>query len=436
MRNLPLLLMLLAAGVAGTAGCKPAAPPEPEPESDSAPSMPSQPVAAPRVEEREEIIVPDLPGMAAAPPAPTAAAPDFRPAPSAAHAWPDVVARIGDETITRDEFQNAITELKRMMHYDALRRSGGKAGLPPDFELDETGIDQLVNMMVQERIVLHLCRKAGIEVSDEEVQTSLEKGKSQVGSEEAFEQVMKATNMTLEELKARIREQILTSKFFATAAKAVIVTEEEIEQEYAQLKEEGRLDKPETCDFAHILVRADHANEASSASAKAKIEAARERIVNGEDFGQVASEVSEDIDSVQRGGVYEGMQKRASASEFEAQVFALPVGELSEPIKAPDGWHLVTVLARHESTPFTLDEVKSGIQQELIRRKGREAIGKSVEDAKKELGVDIMIGSAARKTEAPESESTDSETDASETERSETGPTTRPEDVEPPNMPG
>jgi parvulin-like peptidyl-prolyl isomerase len=90
----------------------------------------------------------------------------------------------------------------------------------------------------------------------------------------------------------------------------------------------------------HILV----ADEAIAA-------AVRQRLVDGEDFAEVAAKVSTDAGTQEKGGDLGWFGKGAMVPEFEAAAFSLEIGESSQPIKSDFGYHIIQVLA-HADVPL------------------------------------------------------------------------------------
>ena len=99
-----------------------------------------------------------------------------------------------------------------------------------------------------------------------------------------------------------------------------------------------------TADTPHEQERiwARHILVASEEEAKKVIE----RLNNGEDFGALARELSQDTASGAKGGDLGWFGKGAMVAPFEEAAFALKVGEISAPVQSAFGWHVIQVIAR------------------------------------------------------------------------------------------
>ncbi len=81
------------------------------------------------------------------------------------------------------------------------------------------------------------------------------------------------------------------------------------------------------------------------------------RLKNGEDFGKIASELSTDTASKSNGGVLGWVLKGTMDSKVETAVWALKVGEISQPIESStNSWYVVQVIG-HEVRPLTSDQL-------------------------------------------------------------------------------
>jgi len=97
----------------------------------------------------------------------------------------------------------------------------------------------------------------------------------------------------------------------------------------------------------HILV----ADEATAQEVLKRLEA-------GDDFGEVAREVSTDPGSGANGGDLGWFGKGAMVAPFEEAAYSLPPGKISDPVKSDFGYHIIQVIARQER-PYTADEYES-----------------------------------------------------------------------------
>ena len=94
----------------------------------------------------------------------------------------------------------------------------------------------------------------------------------------------------------------------------------------------------------HILLRVSDAMPETEV--KRRLQELRDRVVKGgQDFGQLARLYSVDPSST-RGGDLGWLYPGDTVPDFERAMNALKVGEVSEPVKTPFGWHLIQVLER------------------------------------------------------------------------------------------
>lgn len=120
----------------------------------------------------------------------------------------------------------------------------------------------------------------------------------------------------------------------------------------------------------HILISfkgskmqpAEGQKELTQEEALAKATELRAKIIAGEDFATVAKANSDDKGSGANGGDLGSFGRGRMVPEFEKEAFALPPGQVSEPIKSQFGYHIIKVES-HSTKPF--DEVKSQIEKRM-----------------------------------------------------------------------
>ena len=130
------------------------------------------------------------------------------------------------------------------------------------------------------------------------------------------------------------------------------------EQDYRTARREQR-------EARHILVELprDAEDAAAESAAKEKIDALRERVIEGgEDFAEVAKEANRTIQArpacrrLASGYFGRGVMDPA----FEEAAYSLDQGVVSEPVRSSFGWHLieVTECIQDRADPRTFDEVQ------------------------------------------------------------------------------
>ena len=111
----------------------------------------------------------------------------------------------------------------------------------------------------------------------------------------------------------------------------------------------------------HILITLDALTD--NADARRQLGVLRERIVNGEDFGELARIHSDDPGSASRGGELGWIDPGNTVPVFERTMDSLAPGAISEPFRSQFGWHLVQVLERRD-----LDATETSRRAEARRR--------------------------------------------------------------------
>ena len=96
----------------------------------------------------------------------------------------------------------------------------------------------------------------------------------------------------------------------------------------------------------HVLIALDELTD--DTAARRQLSALRERIVNGEDFGEIARIHSDDSGSAPKGGELGWVDPGNTVPVFERMMDSLEPGGLSRPFRSQFGWHIVQVLERRE----------------------------------------------------------------------------------------
>ena len=227
-----------------------------------------------------------------------------------------------------------------------------------------------------------------------------------------IEQETKRTESALEgdpefskELEEKLSTKALRLLYDDEVSARAEVTDEDIEKYYNENKEIYKL--RETIAASHILIRpqidsveAKDPRKLRKAEQKAKKKALAilKELKEGADFVELAKSQSQDEASKNRGGNLGIFGRGRMLPEFEEVAFALPLGELSDPVKTEFGYHIIKVTQHNPERYKPLDiEVRNQIRRQERTRREREvgqAYVDSVKDAAEYLYNEEVLASS------------------------------------------
>ncbi len=133
----------------------------------------------------------------------------------------------------------------------------------------------------------------------------------------------------------------------------------EIEKYYRE--NEQQYTTPEQIRASHILFKTEGKDEAD---VRKTAEAVLAQVKAGADFAALAKKHSEDT-SAEQGGDLDFFGRGRMVKEFEDVAFSLPVGEISDLVKTPFGFHIIKVTDKKAESKRPLDEVRQQIADQL-----------------------------------------------------------------------
>ena len=277
----------------------------------------------------------------------------------------DVAATVGEVEITTAELEEVYQQ-----------RAEGP-GAASELAGDESGAAEeelkaaVLTNLIRTEVLRQAAEERDIEVTDEEIAEQRELLVEQAGGEEALQQVIESANVSDEELRANLRDQVIQNEITAQLAEGVDAAA--IEDAYEN-DSQGRYGPK--VEVRHILTE-------KRAAAREAID----RIESGEDFGEVASEVSIDPGSAQNGGDLGEIGRGATVPPFEEAAFNAEVGELVGPVRSDFGFHVLEVTDKVRAPE--LAEVEDQIRTELEAQSGGQAFNEFVTGFVADLDIQV-----------------------------------------------
>jgi peptidyl-prolyl cis-trans isomerase SurA len=138
----------------------------------------------------------------------------------------------------------------------------------------------------------------------------------------------------------------------------------------------------------HILIRAGESM--SEGEALRRLRDLRARIVSGAaDFGEMARAYSGDVTAA-RGGELDWIYPGDTVPDFERAYRELKIGEVSQPVRTPFGYHLIQVLERR-SADMSPDRRRMQARQALRERKSDEAFQEWLRQLRDQVYVELRL---------------------------------------------
>jgi foldase protein PrsA len=311
---------------------------------------------------------------------------------------PNAVAKVGDSTITQDEFnkwvetavksqaQGATAVVPDPPDYSKCVAAKKKTPTPQgqgkqsDSALKkqckteyETLKREVMQFLIQSEWVQQEAAKRDIEVSDKAVRKSFEDQKKQAfPTDKAYQQFLKTSGMTEADILFRVKlsqlQEKLTQKVTEDAKK---VSDQDVEDYYN--KNEQRFAQPEKRDLLVVLTKTE-----------AKAEQARQALESGQPWKTVVKQYSIDEASKAQGGKLAGVAKGQQDKALEDAVFAASKGEVQGPVKTQFGWYVFQVVKITAASQQSLDQARDTIKNLLRSERQQKALDAFVKDFREE----------------------------------------------------
>lgn len=209
--------------------------------------------------------------------------------------------------------------------------------------------EQMLESMINKRLLLAKAIRDSVIVSDAEVQQELDSQMRQFeqtyGSLDAVaDQMGMSVPRLRRDMREDIRKELLVQRLQNKTFQTINVSRREVRDFYEQYRTELP-PVPEQVEVAHIFMMPEE-DENVRADAYARAEQLRDSILAGADFEALAREYSVDIGTAERGGDLGWVRRGLFVREFEEAVFAMSPGEVSEIVETQFGLHIIRLEER------------------------------------------------------------------------------------------
>ncbi|WP_054709168.1 peptidylprolyl isomerase [Bacillus sp. JCM 19041] len=202
---------------------------------------------------------------------------------------------------------------------------------------------------------LLLLASEDMDISDEEIDELVQTLKDTYGAETDEELVENFSQlMPIEDMDQLINDFVIPEVTLTNLMEEGLDTSTEALEEYYNENEHLFHE----IEARHILVEDEEtANEVV------------DRLNDGEDFAELATELSTDPGTAENGGDLGSFSYGSMVPEFSEAAFALEVNEISDPVQSQHGFHVIEVTEIHSST---FDESEEAVKAAKIEEEGQD----------------------------------------------------------------
>ena len=295
-----------------------------------------------------------------------------------------IVAVVDEDVILRSELDRAVANI-------VAQYASQPGQLPPRDVLERQVLDRLVLMRLQ----LVRAAESGVRVSDAELDRAVQSVAQRNGLDAAqLRERLAADGLSYEEFRNGLREEMILERLRQGILQSrVQVSEAEIDQLLATREVGG----PEIHLRNLLVALPDGATPEQIATAKQKIDGIRGLIERGElDFAAAAIRYS-DAQNALEGGEIGWRTYDSIPPAFATMLQAMQPGQVSEPVRGPNGYQMVQLVERRDSGSQTIEEYNAqGLLVRTTPTLPEEAARQKAEDLRARIAAGEDFAAIAR----------------------------------------
>jgi len=301
-----------------------------------------------------------------------------------------VVAVVNDDVITLSELEKT-----GKVFFERIKAQA------PAGEVDgalEKAREEVLASLIDKLIVQQQAEKLSIAVAEQELDTAIDQILVRNNTTiENFRKELAAINISEQEYRDNVRDQILQSKLISYEVRSrIVISEEELQayyqKEYTREKGEGGYYLLQMGFTWRNSVSLEEAGFDTKEAAREKAEDIRARVVDGESFNELAKAYS-NLPSAADGGDIGLFKKDEMAAYMKDVILALRPGETSPIVETGHAFQFFKLLSVREGDTVVkapYESVREEIREILYRREMDEQYKTWVKGLREEAYINIL----------------------------------------------
>ena len=251
--------------------------------------------------------------------------------------------------------QNVITEQELADRVHTVTAQLDKQGtdLPPQDVLEK----QILERLISDSLQMQFAAQTGIKIDDTQLDKTVERiaEQNKMGVEE-FKDALQKDGVSYRKFREDIRTEITIARLKEREVNnRVNVSDGEVDNYLTT--QATRKDDQDELEISHILIRTpEDSTPEDLQKAKAKMDEALKQLSKGASFEKVSASFS-DTPNALEGGSLGWKSSSQIPSLFLEPLQSMQVGEISKPLRSPNGFHILKLTNRRGgSSPLVVDQ--------------------------------------------------------------------------------
>lgn len=245
-----------------------------------------------------------------------------------------------------------------------------------------------VEQAIGARLLFDQASRLDLVVTDADVDEKVQEMAEQVGDPSKLKEMLKKQGLDEPAFRAQLKNGLRVDKLIARITEGVAdPREEEIRRHFEAHKDEYK--REARVQAQHILVKPRDDSPQAKFDAIGKINQIRARVAAGGDFGEEAAAHSDCPSGKAAAGSLGWFSRGMMVPAFDEAVFALKVGELSEVIESPFGFHVIYKNDEEKAAEAEFDDVRESVRDFLRHAARGEAVAAYVAELREKASVEI-----------------------------------------------
>ncbi len=299
----------------------------------------------------------------------------------------EIIAKVNGDIITRSDYEDALAESRGQV---AANRSVSDQDRP---KLIERAEKETLRNLIDELLLVQMG-----DLLDVNIESQLLRQRDRIMKQydlktvEEFEDwAIKRFDLPIEDLLDQLRRNLMSQSVLGQeVGSRIVVSEHEIEQYYAEHKDE--FVRKDSVRLSEIFVSTEGKAGEELEEAEKKANEVHGRVHQGELFAEMARRFSENKQTAEQGGALGVFERGSLRKEIEEAVFSANAGFITELMEVPNGYLLLKVDERFRRGQATLEEAGDEIRNRLMGPKWDPAVRKYLGTLREQAYMEIRPG--------------------------------------------